>query len=176
MRKEKLYLAGSLFSEAEINQRLKEGNMLESMTAYEVFNPITAPCNDKDKLPTAGDIFFGDTSEVIKSDVVIANLDHEDPGVMAELGISWGLEYAYSVLLDLYTHGYITEEALSEARDRGVKNKKVIAVAYDLREGTAGEYNGIHIPFGRNQFVIGMIEDFVDGTIVEEFEEAICLL
>lgn len=27
-----------------------------------------------------------------------------------------------------------------------------------------------------NQFVIGTTEDFVDGTIVEEFDEAMCLL
>ena len=174
--KKHIYNAGPLFTKGEMKERLAEDSKLQELKDYTFYNPITAPCNDKDKLPTAGDIFFGDTTEVVKSDVVIANLDHEDPGVMAELGISWGLEYAYSVLLDLYSHGYITKEALSEARDRGVKNKKVIAVAYDLREGTAGEYNGIYIPFGRNQFVIGMIEDFVDGTIVEEFDEAICLL
>ena len=60
MRKDKLYIAGSLFSEADINQRLKEGNMLESLTNFKVFNPILAPCNNKEKLPTANDIFWGD--------------------------------------------------------------------------------------------------------------------
>ena len=45
----KLYVGGSLFNEAEVNQRLKEGNMIESLTNYEVYNPIQAPCNDKSK-------------------------------------------------------------------------------------------------------------------------------
>ena len=61
MLKRKLYLGGSLFSEAEVNQRIKEGNMLDHMTNYEIYNPILAPCNDKSKLPTAEDIFWGDT-------------------------------------------------------------------------------------------------------------------
>ena len=89
MRKEKLYLAGSLFSEAEINQRLKEGNMLESMTAYEVFNPILAPVNDKDKIPNANDLFWGDTSEILESSVVVADISNNDVGVACEMGIAW---------------------------------------------------------------------------------------
>ena len=32
----KLYVGGSLFNEAEVNQRLKEGNVIESLTNHDV--------------------------------------------------------------------------------------------------------------------------------------------
>ena len=31
---ERLYIAGSLFNEAEVNQRIKEGNMIERLIIY----------------------------------------------------------------------------------------------------------------------------------------------
>ncbi|MEG1871193.1 MAG: nucleoside 2-deoxyribosyltransferase, partial [Peptostreptococcaceae bacterium] len=81
--KKHIYLAGSLFSEAEVNQRLKEGKILNDSLSetHTYFNPIEAPINDKAKLPTSLDIFMGDTLEVLKSDVVIADLANEDAGV-----------------------------------------------------------------------------------------------
>ena len=79
---ERLYIAGSLFNEAEVNQRIKEGNMLESMTNYKVYNPITAPCNIKENLPTAADIFWGDTKEILQADTIVADISNQsDPGV-----------------------------------------------------------------------------------------------
>ena len=86
----KLYVGGSLFNEAEVNQRLKEGNMIESLTNYEVYNPIQAPCNDKAKLPTSEDIFWGDTNEILKSDVIIMDMSNQlDLGCATEVGIVW---------------------------------------------------------------------------------------
>ena len=55
----------------------------------EIFNPIDQPFNeDKQTLPTPIDIFNGDTKAVINSDIFIADLTNEDPGVMMELGIA----------------------------------------------------------------------------------------
>lgn len=171
--KKHIYNAGPLFTKGEIKERLEEDVKLQGVKDYSFYNPITAPCNQKANLPIAKDIFFDDVEQVLKSDVILANLDHEDPGVMAELGIAWGLEHAYFVLLDLYNNGHISIDVLNNAVKRGVKNRKVAAVAYDLREGTAGEYDGLYVPFGRNQFVVGMLEDFEDSVIVQEFDDAI---
>ena len=94
----KLYVGGSLFNEAEVNQRLKEGNMIESLTNYEVYNPIQAPCNDKSKLPTSEDIFWGDTNEILESDVVIMDMSNmTDLGCATEVGIIWMCNYIHKL-------------------------------------------------------------------------------
>ena len=162
MRKEKLYLAGSLFSEAEINQRLKEGNMLESMTAYEVFNPILAPCNDKEKLPSAIDIFWGDTAEVLESKCIVADISNNDVGVACELGIAWACNYLHY----LVDGGYSLQDILSI-----MKKKYVYAHLSDIRKNTAHMYRGNYVPWGTNQFLIGCIED--TGEIKDSFQEVL---
>ena len=162
MRKEKLYLAGSLFSESEINQRLKEGNMLESMTAYEVFNPITAPCNDKEKLPSASDIFWGDTAEVLESKCIVADISNNDVGVACELGIAWACNYLHY----LVDGGYSLQDILSI-----MKKKYVYAHLSDIRKNTAHMYRGNYVPWGTNQFLLGCIED--TGEIKDSFQEVL---
>ena len=173
--KKHIYNAAPLFTKGEIKERLSEDEKLKELVNYTYFNPITAPCNNKSSLPTSLDIFTGDTDEVRKADIVLANLDHEDAGVMAELGITWGLSYAGEVARALHKSGFIDEVALEMFASLGVKEKELIAMAYDLREGTAGDYDGIKVPVGRNQYVIGLIED-MKGKIVTEFDEALQLL
>ena len=162
MRKEKLYLAGSLFSEADINQRLKEGNMLESMTAYEVFNPILAPVNDKDKIPDASDLFWGDTSEILESSVVVADISNNDVGVACEMGIAWACNYLHY----LVDGGYSLQDILMI-----MKKKYVYAHLSDIRKNTAHMYRGNYVPWGTNQFLIGCIED--TGEIKDNFQEVL---
>lgn len=167
----KIYNAGPLFTRGEIRDRVEEGIELRDISKYgfSVYNPIDAPCNDKSKLPTSADIFNGDIKEVLSSDIVIANLDHEDPGTMAELGIAWALNYAYEVLIDMFPN--LPTEVWYDLFNRGIKPKQIEVVAFDLREETAGMYDGVYVPFGRNQFVVGMIED--SGSINKTFTEAL---
>ena len=83
----KLYLAGALFNEAEIAQRLKEGKLLSERFGerLSVFN------EDKQTLPTPQDIFNGDTYAVENCDIFLADVTNEDSGVMVELGIAIAL-------------------------------------------------------------------------------------
>ena len=66
----KLYLAGSLFNEADVNQRKLEGRILrERFPPLDIFNPIDQPFNeDKQTLPTSIEIFEGDTQAVEESE------------------------------------------------------------------------------------------------------------
>ncbi|MCD1146677.1 nucleoside 2-deoxyribosyltransferase [Peptoniphilus sp. KCTC 25270] len=86
----KLYLAGSLFNEAEVNQRKKEGQILrKKFPQLEIFNPIDQPFNeDKQTLPTPIEIFEGDTKAVEECDIFLCDVSNEDVGVAAELGIA----------------------------------------------------------------------------------------
>lgn len=86
----KVYIAGSLFNEAEAVQRKKEGELLrQNFPGLEIFNPIDQPFNEnKEALPTPQEIYEGDTRAVEECDIFIADLTNEDAGVMVELGIA----------------------------------------------------------------------------------------
>lgn len=86
----KLYLAGSLFNEAEVKQRKEEGVLLrKQFPQLEIFNPIDQPFNEnKQSLPTPIEIYEGDTLAVEACDIFLADLSNEDPGVLVELGIA----------------------------------------------------------------------------------------
>lgn len=145
---EKIYMAGRLFSEGEIAQRLKEHEMLnsfieENKLEYDVFTPILAPQNDKSKLPTAEDIFVGDENELMPAKVVFADLSGEDLGVAMELGMV--------IHQDVDIYPYLS----------------------DIRLKTAGKYDNFHVPYGYNQFVIGGLEKYgheIYGSFEEAFE------
>lgn len=143
----KIYMAGKLFSQADQAQRQKEYDLLVEINEelgvdYEVYSPIHAPINDKSKLPSALDVFNGDEKELMESSVVFADLADEDPGVMMELGMV--------LLEDIRVYAYLS----------------------DIRIGTSGEYNGIYVPFGYNQFVIGGLEKYF-GKVYLSFGEAL---
>ena len=124
----KLYLAGSLFNEAEVAQRKLEGKLLRDSFKgkLEIFNPIEQPFNDnKDSLPSPNLIFLNDTKEVENADIFLADITNNDPGVMVELGIAMS------------------------------KNIYVIAIISDIRLKTANKYD---IPtYGFNHYVLGGI-------------------
>lgn len=141
-------MAGPLFSEAEVNQRILEHNLIEEFVRkkgidHEVFSPINAPQNDKSKLPTAEDIFLGDEKELMESKVIFADLSGEDAGVMMELGMVLHDE-------DVKIYPYLT----------------------DIRLGNAGEYDKQYVPFGYNQFVIGALEHY-GHKVYYSFKEAL---
>lgn len=101
----KLYVAGSLFNEAEVSQRILEGKILrDNFPFIEIFNPIDQPFNeDKQKLPTPIEIYEGDTRAVEECDIFLADLTNEDPGVMCELGIAifTGTKYIIGINSDI---------------------------------------------------------------------------
>ena len=120
------YVAGPLFNEAEIGQRLKEGKMLKELIPTVTFyNPIEAPVNDKSTLPTAEDIFQMDTDYILDSDYILADLAHEDPGVTMELGIVYGVEFARKELLKVLEEEGIAKEKIERIEkaleEKGIK-------------------------------------------------------
>ena len=123
----KVYLAGGLFNEAEVAQRLKEGQILrDRIKGIDLFNPIEQPFNEnKEKLPTPLDIFNGDTNAILNADVFLADITNDDSGVMVELGI-----------------------ALSNG-------KKIIAINSDIRLKSASKYE--IPTYAINHYVLGAI-------------------
>lgn len=145
----KIYIAGSLFTEAEQSQRMKEERYLKDQLddagiIAEVFNPINNPFNDKTKKPTALSIFKGDTEQIREATHLLVNLDNPlDAGVFAELG-------------QAYEMGDI----------------EVFAVLSDMRMPTAGDYEEEEVPYGYNQYIIGLLQD-MSAPIYRNYKEAI---
>ncbi len=158
----KVYIAGSLFKSGDIKERIEEGKKLREQ-GLKTFNPIEKPFNeDKSKMPTAHEIFKGDTQAIINSDIIFAEYDGEDPGVMAELGIAW----AINDVLSFFERGGCIEEYKKK-----YKKKEIIFHSTDIRQGSAGNYEGHYVPYGLNQYVVGMIED--QGNIFTDKQKAI---
>lgn len=168
------YIAGSLFNEAEVNQRLLEGQKLREKGCKQIewFNPIEQPCNDKSKLPTAQDIFEADTRAVIDSDFIVADITNNDVGVAMELGIAYGLQYARAVMEQMFANSAPQTKAkvIYNLDRNGIKNKFVYAVNSDIRLGNSGMYEGMYIPYGVNQYLIGGIE-CMNGLLLNKFDE-----
>lgn len=142
----RIYMAGRLFSEAEVNQRLLEYNLISDFIKdnelnCDIFTPIKAPQNDKSKLPTAEDIFAGDESELVSANVIFADLSGKDLGVAMELGMV--------LYHDVDIYPYLS----------------------DIRLETAGNYDKQYVPYGYNQFVIGGLEKY-GHKIYYSFREA----
>ena len=139
----KVYVAGSLFNEAEVAQRKREGELLRAaFPNLEIFNPIDQPFNEnKAALPSPEMIFDGDTEAVLDCDIFIADLTNDDPGVMCELGIA------------------IMNE----------KTKIIIGINSDIRLRDAHRYE---LPtYGVNHYVLGGV--LKHGHFVYSFAEAI---
>ena len=170
------YLAGPLFNEAEVSQRLYEGKMLKSKTGDMIdwFNPIEQPINDKEKLPMATDIFMGDTRAVLAADYIVADITNNDVGVAMELGIAYTLQYVREQLDIMFaSQNNDFKEAVNAELDRlGIKEKMIYAVNSDIRLATASQYDGIHIPYGINQYMIGGIQS-MKSVIYNKFDGAL---
>ena len=122
-----IYVAGSLFTEADIAQRLKEAAYLRSIYDGEVFNPIESPVNFKGDLPTSEGIYVEDIVKMNDALGFIFNFDNPlDAGVFFEYGV---------------------------IHNRG--NYPIVIVMSDIRIEHAGKYDGVRVPHGFNQMVIG---------------------
>ena len=124
----KVYLAGALFNEAEVNQRKLEGTLFRTrFPNVELFNPIDQPFNEnKQSLPTSIEIFEADANAVRAADIIIADITNEDAGVMVEIG---------------------------QAIELG---KVVIGINSDIRLKSANKYD--IPTYGMNHYLLGALE------------------
>lgn len=161
MKKNKVYIGGALFKEGDIKQRIYEADELRKCKSLEVFNPIESPVNDKALLPTAEDIFYGDTKEVLKSKYILAELDEKiDEGLVAEMAIAWARVHTKHEIKKIMMENSTSSlyDALQEWLDQ-VPDTRIVAHASDIRLKDADKYHGVNIPIGYNQYVIGMLFD-----------------
>lgn len=82
MKKIKVYLAGPLFIQSEIDQRKYEAKKLREL-GYEVYSPIE---QNEDIGYNLDELYKRDIEAMTKADISVLCLDNFDSGTMAELG------------------------------------------------------------------------------------------
>lgn len=82
MKKVKIYLAGPLFVQSEIDQRKYEAKELRAL-GYDVYSPIE---QNEDIGYDLDELYRRDISAMEKADISVLCLDNFDSGTMAELG------------------------------------------------------------------------------------------
>ncbi len=126
-----IYNAGPLFSEADIKQRIYEGQKLkEALKGREHFiaNPIDLPF-DQSKTLLSQDIFGVDVSHIDKANVFFFELATGDTGTMVEFGM-------------------VIEKL------RNQQDIMIYPIFSDLRL-SRNQMSGIECPVGFNSFVVG---------------------
>lgn len=158
----KCYIGGGMFSDAEIDKRKDEEKQLQiNNPNLEIYNPITAPFNDKaNNKPTAKDIFWGDTNQIIESKYLTADIEmNTDDGLCYEMGVCSGI----NIVLDMLKEGMTPQEILDK-----VPYKTILAYCSDIRLDSKG-YEGFDMPFGINQYNKGGIDSH--GKMFRHFED-----
>lgn len=153
-----VYIAGPLFTEADINQRKYEGAQVRNTIVRHrgamldpknlVFNPIDSPINFKHSSPTAAQIFEIDYVAISKAKYFFFDISTLDVGTFVELG-----------------------QAL-EIRNKKDISVKIYPVMSDIRVPAAGNYEGRHVPTGNNQYMVGAL-DFYGIEIHSCFSDAL---
>lgn len=142
-----IYNAGPLFSEADINQRLVEGELLRDVLKgreHFIANPIELPF-DNTKVLASHDIFKVDATHVDLANVFFFELATGDTGTMVEFGM-----------------------AIEKLRNN--KNIKIYPIFSDLRI-QRNAATGTESPVGFNSFVVGACTAH-SLRIYDKFKEA----
>lgn len=161
----KAYVGGSLFSNKQIAQRMTDERLLRGIEGLEVFNPINSPFNEKATNPTPSDIFWGDTNQVLKSDIITVDGDDidKDSGLAFETGIAFGCNY----MLDLIKE-YAPLKVFEEINKK-VPYKKAYTVISDIRQDSTGE-EGLNKSWGHNLFTYAGLREL--GDVYRNINEA----
>ena len=143
--KNKIYLAGPLFTKYEIDARkLEHKEFKKAFPNIETFAPIDAPFNGED--PSNETIFRTDYKEIKSSNIFFFDLNNMDTGTLVELGIAIEMKQTNPAII-------------------------IIGYLWDLRMSRKVESDDPYAkPWGINGFVVGGIQKY--GTLVETFEDA----
>jgi nucleoside 2-deoxyribosyltransferase len=82
MTKTKIYLAGPLFTDSEMNERTKEAKILREL-GFEVYSPLE---QNGEIGYEPDELFKRDIAAMTNADISVTCLDNYDSGTMAELG------------------------------------------------------------------------------------------
>lgn len=165
------YIGGSLFTDKQRKQRMTEDRIISAVVEDSVvYNPMTNDdINDKTQKPTAQDIFDQDTREILKSDVILADLDDDDMGLAMELGIAYACNHIRGRLIEALANDEPVLDGVNSILS-DIPKKRVYATCSDIRQDTEDE-KGIYKSWSLNQYYVGGVEKI--GTIHRSFDDVV---
>ena len=176
MERLKLYLGGSLFTEAERDMREKEFKELQEQVGefVEIYSPMhNDEINDKSKEINSEDIFTQDTREVMQSDFFYCNMEEieKDPGLAMEVGIATGcnimLDMMKNVLevvikkhksLEHNGFGVTLKDEIMATMLETIPAKEIFVNVTDIRLNHKNPLVGLKKDASVNQFCLGGLE------------------
>ena len=137
-----VYLAGPLFTKSEMKQRLNDEKILkENFKNLDIFNPINLNKKeqiDNENLKDLSDTFFyeKDEQEIYDSDIMIADIDNNDPGTLVELGMFIQLKRMYNRPRKLFI-------LYSNWKGKDIVNKFLWGACVKESDGIFKDINGV---------------------------------
>lgn len=144
----KVYLAHAISTKGEFEDSKRVAELIRSL-GYEVYAAAeNASINDKSNDPTPIDIYNGDVSEILSSDIMVVNLSggHQD-GTISEVGVIAGWNEGARTILD----------------DKTYVDIPIIGYSSNSRLANPQFHKGVPSAHA-NHLVLGMIERW--GTFV----------
>lgn len=180
MKKENMvaYLCGGMINRSEVREREFEKGLLEKEGLFDKFySPIeNKEINDKKKANNDGlaeRIFAHDTSEILKSNVMIAEAMTKNIGSVIEIGQAWGLNHFNDRIREVLDSNVQDKEKLDVLRtliDETIPYKHLYAHQHDIRFPDEPE-QGYRRSFGYHQYLLGIILDMTGKYPHFTFEE-----
>lgn len=156
----KIFISGSCYKEGDIQQRVKEENLLKTKDInLNIYNPI------KNKSKISIDTHL---KELIDTDAILFALDDICMASCVETGICYGINFIKEAVEKCLHDGDVNN--LIDFLE-SIPTKKIFAHHSDIRIGTAEQYEGNYIPYGIDQLYVGAVEMY--GEIHGSAESAI---
>src|SRR5690625_5203828 len=154
----KVYLAHSISTAGEYNDSKRVANEIRAL-GYEVYAAAeNDSINDKSNNPAPIDIYNGDVSEILSSDIFVVNLSggHQD-GTISEIGLVSGVN--------------------EERYDSGKTTITIIAYTSNARLAIPQHYHGM-ASASANHLVLGIIDRWgkwcgTEDGMISELKESI---
>src|SRR5699024_7929284 len=172
----KVYLAHAISTRGEYDDSKRVANEIRSL-GYEVYAAAeNDSINDKTNNPTPIDIYNGDVSEILSSDIFVVNISggHQD-GTISEIGVVAGInEIKEDVTEDRYE--YLSGDA-SEVFPNYDIPIDIIAYTSNARLALPQHYHGM-ASASANHLVLGIIDKWgkwcgTEDGMISELKERI---
>lgn len=167
------YLAGDGLKKGNQILRNMERTAINELGKVELYNPWDQEdINNKQNNPTAEMIVKKDTDAILKSEIIIADVDNNSVGTTTEMGQIWGLNYMIKRLQTIIAESATQEEISNKLNELLIEipYKEVLWQTTDVRDTDIPEA-GHRRSHSMNQYLYGLMLSL--GGEAKSFDEII---
>lgn len=157
----KVYIAGDGLKKGNQILRGMERDAINELGTVALYNPWDQKdINDKSKAPTAEAIFKKDTDAILKSNIIVVDVDNNSVGTTAEMGQVWGINFMLLKLQEIVVNANTSDDILEGLVNliNEIPFKQVHWQTTDVRDTDIPE-SGHRRSHSLNQYLYGMMLD-----------------